>query len=216
MYRNVCATCHSLDQIKYRNLVGVIYTESQAKALANSIKVQDGPDDKGNMFERTGKLTDKLPAPYPNEQFARMSNGGALPPDLSLIVKARPNAENYIFSLLTGYKDAPHGITLRQGNYFNPYMNGASIAMPPPLSEDQVEYEDGTPASVAQMAKDVTTFLAWASEPESNDRKQWGLKWLGIFTLGAIAATYTKRFKWGVLKNRKISYTDRKDFPENH
>jgi len=214
VYRNVCATCHSLDLIKYRNLIGVTHTEAQAKALAVSVKVVDGPNDKGEMFERPGRLADKLPAPYPNEEAARYSNGGALPPDLSLIVKARNGYENYIFALLTGYKPAPHGIVLREGLYYNPYMVGGAISMPPPLADEQVDYEDGTPATVSQMAKDVSTFLSWASEPEHDERKKTGIVECGIIASMLALAIYHKRFRWNVVKTKRISYTNRKDFPE--
>jgi len=215
VYRNVCATCHSLRYIHYRELVGVSHTQEQAKALAQSVMVKDGPNDQGEMFERKGRLADALPAPYPNEEAARYSNGGAYPPDLSLITKARPHFENYLFSLLTGYRDAPHGVNLRSGLYFNPYMPGGNIAMPPPLSDELVDYEDGTPATVSQMAKDVTQFLSWAAEPESDIRKKRGIWELALFgTLGCLAV-YGKRFKWNIYKTQKISYTNRTDFPKS-
>jgi len=209
VYRQVCSTCHSLNLIAYRNLVGETHTEVQAKALAQSVQVQDGPNDKGDMFERPGKLSDKMPSPYPNEEFARMANGGALPPDLSLMGKSRARGEDYIFHLLTGYKDAPHGIQLRQGLYYNPYFPGGAIAMPKPLSDGQVEYEDGTPATESQMAKDVSVFLAWAAEPKLEERKQMAAKFLLVVGLMALGAAHHKRFVWNVWKNRKIEYRER-------
>jgi len=208
VYRNVCATCHSMNLIAYRNLVGVSHTEEQAKALAQSIQVKDGPNDKGEMFERPGKLSDRLPAPYPNEEYARAVNNGAYPPDLSLISKARPGHEDYLFALLTGYKDAPAGVQLRDGLYYNPYFAGGAIGMPKPLNDGQVEYEDGTPATESQMAKDVVTFLAWAAEPRAEERKRSGTKALLALIVMTAMAGYRKRFYWNLIKNRKIEYRD--------
>lgn len=210
VYKQVCATCHSLDRIAYRNLVGVTHTEAEAKELAAEIEVLDGPDDEGEMFERPGKLTDRFPRPYANDEAARFSNNGAIPPDLSLIVKARHGGENYIYSLITGYKDAPHGVSIRSGTYYNPYFPGGTISMAPPLgSNDMVEYDDGTEATISQMAKDVTTFLCWAAEPEHDERKKLGLKTLLILTTIAVPTFYLKKFKWQVVKNRVLSFRNK-------
>jgi ubiquinol-cytochrome c reductase cytochrome c1 subunit len=207
VYRQVCSTCHSMDLICFRNLVGETHTEVQAKALAASYEVKDGPDDEGNYFERPGKLSDAFVSPYETEEQARFINGGALPPDLSCIAKARHGGENYIFALLTGYKDAPEGVTLREGLHYNPYFAGGAIAMAPPLQPDGVEYEDGTVASVPQMAKDVSTFLAWCSEPEHDERKKAGAGLVLSLISTALLAGYYKRFKWSLMKTRRISYT---------
>ena len=160
------------------------------------------------MFERPGKLTDPLPKPYANEEAGRAANGGALPPDLSLMAKARHGGADYIFALLTGYCDAPAGKVMLPGLYYNPYFAGGAIAMPPPLMDGQVEYADGTPATMSQMAKDVSVFLNWAAEPEHDARKKQGVTYL--FTLGLILCVtgYYKRFRWSPLKTRKISYTN--------
>jgi ubiquinol-cytochrome c reductase cytochrome c1 subunit len=208
VYRQVCSTCHSMDLLAFRNLVGETHTEEQAKALAASYEVKDGPDDEGNFFERPAKLSDPLPRPYESEEQARFINGGALPPDLSCIAKARHGGENYIFALLTGYKDPPEGIELREGLHYNPYFAGGAIAMAPPLQPDGVEYEDGTVASVPQMAKDVSTFLAWCSEPEHDARKLQGVKLLTAMVVAGGLAGYYKRFKWSIFKTRRISYTN--------
>lgn len=207
MYQQVCATCHSLERIAYRNLVGVAFTEDEVKAMmADAPDVEDGPNDQGEMFMRPAKLSDYLPSPYKNEEEARMANAGALPPDLSLMVKARHAGEDYLFSLLTGYRDAPEGIQLRKGLYYNPYFPGGAIGMAQQIYDDGVEYEDGTPATASQMAHDVTVFLAWASEPEHDDRKRMGFKWcVGLAMMFAVTGWY-KRFRWSVLKGRKISY----------
>lgn len=208
VYRQVCSTCHSMDLIFFRNLVGFSHTDEQARALAASYEVKDGPNDEGEYFERPGKLSDSFPAPYPNPEYARFANGGALPPDLSCIAKARHSGDDYIFHLLTGYRDAPAGVKLRDGLHYNPYFPGGAISMAPPLADGQVEYEDGTDPTISQMAKDVSTFLAWCSEPEADERKKIGLK--VMFTLGIMACTtgYMKRWKWSTLKSRRISWID--------
>lgn len=204
VYQQVCATCHSLNQIHYRNLVGVAYTEDEAKDMALEVEVMDGPNDEGEMFERPGKLSDKIPEPYPNEEAARFANGGAYPPDLSLITKARHDGQNYVFSLLMGYRDPPEGVHVREGLYYNPYFPGGAIAMPKMLNDEGVEYDDGTPATEAQQAKDVVTFLAWAAEPEADDRKLMGVKWLTALSLVLVTAVYYKRWKWAPLKSRRV------------
>lgn len=204
VYQQVCATCHSLNQIHFRDLVSVAYTEEEAKSMAIDIEVTDGPNDEGEMFERPGRLSDKLPAPYANEEAARFANGGAYPPDLSLITKARHDGQNYVYALLLGYREPPEGVSVREGLYYNPYFTGGAIAMPKMLNDGGVEYDDGTPASEAQQAKDVVTFLAWAAEPEADDRKLMGVKWMAALSLVFITAVYYKRWKWAPLKSRRI------------
>ncbi|XP_031383423.1 cytochrome c1-2, heme protein, mitochondrial-like [Punica granatum] len=204
VYQQVCASCHSMSLISYRDLVGVAYTEDEVKAMAAEIEVVDGPNDEGEMFTRPGKLSDRFPQPYANEQAARFANGGAYPPDLSLITKARHNGQNYVFALLTGYHDPPAGITIRDGLHYNPYFPGGAIAMPKMLIDGAVEYEDGTPATEAQMGKDVVTFLSWAAEPEMEERKLMGFKWIFLMSLALLQAAYFRRLRWSVLKSRKL------------
>jgi len=209
VYRQVCSTCHSLDYIKYRNLVGVTHTLKQAKMLAELAEVQDGPNDKGEMYMRPGQLGDGFKRPYPNEEFARYANNGAMPPDLSLVRKARqPNqrGEDYIFALLTGYRDAPAGINLRQGLYYNPYFPGGAIGMPPPLLDGMLDYEDGTPATSSQLAKDVSTFLTWCAEPEHDRRKKMGCEALFAMVICATLTGYVTRWRWSQLKTRRRSW----------
>lgn len=204
VYKQVCAACHSMQYIHFRDLVGVAYTEDEAKAMAAEEEITDGPNDEGEMFERPGRLSDALPAPYANEQSARYANGGAYPPDLSLICNARPNGQNYVFALLMGYRDPPAGISVREGLYYNPYFPGGAIAMPRMLNDGGVEYDDGTPASASQQAKDVTTFLSWAAAPEQDERKLVGVKALTVIAVMWGFALYQKRLKWAPLKSRRV------------
>lgn len=151
-------------------------------------------------------MADKLPKPYPNDEAARAANGGALPPDLSLITKARPDGQNYVFSLVTGYEEAPAGISLKGNLQYNPYFEGGAIAMARNLYDGVVEYADGTPATASQMAKDVTTFLAWAAEPEMEDRKRIGAKALLLCGTLAGLGLYWKRHRWAHLKSTRMIY----------
>ena len=207
VYREVCAACHSLDRVAWRNLVDVSHTTEEAKEKAAQFEYDDEPDDQGNPRKRPGKLSDYIPGPYPNEEADRAANQGALPPDLSLIVKARHGGPDYVFSLLTGYPDEPpEGVTLPAGANYNPYFPGGSIAMGRVLFDDLVEYEDGTPATTSQMAKDVTTFLHWAAEPELDERKKYGLKAIIILSSLYLLSVWVKKFKWSAIKTRKIVF----------
>lgn len=206
VYKQVCSACHSMEYLAFRNLIGVTHTEAEAKALAEEVEVADGPDENGEMFMRPGKISDYFPKPYPNAEAARAANNGALPPDLSYIVNARHGGEDYVFSLLTGYCDPPAGVTLREGLHYNPYFPGQAIGMAPPIYNEILEFDDGTPATMSQIAKDVCTFLRWAAEPEHDHRKRMGLKMLMISGLLISLLYYMKRHKWSVMKSRKMVY----------
>ncbi len=196
VFKEVCASCHSVKYLRFRDLAGIGLDEETIKAVAAEYTVIDGPDDAGEMFERPAKPFDTFPSPFPNPQAARAANGGALPVDLSLIVKARDGGDDYLYSLLVGYQDPPAGEEGLEGSFYNPYFPGGWIAMPPPLSEDLIEYADGTPATVEQMAADVTQFLAWLAEPELEERKQLGLKFM-LFVLVMTGIFYAyKRKVW--------------------
>ena len=179
VYQEVCSSCHSMQYLSYRNLGepgGPEFTEVEVKAIAANIEIEDGPDSQGEMFIRPGRPSDKFKSPYPNVNASTAANGGAYPPDMSVLVKARPGGSNYIYSVLVGYEDAPNDMVLDDGVYYNKYMIGNKIKMSAPLSEGIIEYSDGTNATVDQMAKDVTTFLSWAAEPELEERHKTGVK----------------------------------------
>jgi len=179
VYTEVCAACHSMKYLSYRNLSekgGPEFSVAQAKAIAASFEVTDGPNADGEMFQRPGKLSDKFVMPYENVKAAEAANGGAYPPDMSVLVKARGGGVDYIYSLLQGYEEAPSGMILDEGVHYNKYMYGNKIKMSAPLSDGIVEYSDGTNASVEQMSRDVTTFLMWAAEPSLEARHQMGFK----------------------------------------
>ncbi len=186
VYFEVCSACHSNHNLYYRNLKDIGFSEAEIKQLAQKYTVKDGPNAEGEMFDRPALPSDRFVSPYPNEEAARAANNGAYPVDLSLIIKARHDGPNYVFSLLSGYKEAPADIKLMPGLYYNPYFEGGQIAMPPPLTQGQVTFSDNTPATVEQMAKDVVVFLQWAAEPEMEHRKSMGLKvmiFLLVFTV---------------------------------
>jgi ubiquinol-cytochrome c reductase cytochrome c1 subunit len=178
VYSQVCAACHALKLIHYRNLADIGFDKDKVKQVAAAVEVADGPNDQGEMFQRPGRPSDPFKSPFANEQAARVANNGAYPPDLSLIIKSRVGGADYTYALLTGYRDAPAEVQLRQGLHYNEYFAAGNrqIAMPPPLQEDGVQYEDGTKATIEQMAADVSAFLAWAAEPELETRKRLGVK----------------------------------------
>ena len=179
VYKEVCSSCHSMQYLSYRNLGepgGPEFTLEEVKAIAASVEIEDGPDSQGEMFTRPGKPSDKFKSPYPNVEASTVANGGAYPPDMSVLVKARPGGADYMYSVLMGYEEPPAGMKLDDGVYYNKYMIGQKIKMASPLSDGIVEYSDGTEATMDQMAKDVTTFLAWAAEPELEVRHKLGIK----------------------------------------
>jgi len=199
VYTEVCASCHSMKYLSYRNLAekgGPEFSVTQAKAIAASFEVNDGPNDDGEMFTRPGKLSDKFVMPYDNVKAAQAANGGAYPPDMSVLVKARGGGVDYIYSLLQGYEDPPAGITLDDGVYYNKYMYGNKIKMPNQLSDGLVVYADGTEASVEQMSKDVTTFLMWSAEPHLESRHRMGFKAIVYLIILTILVYFSMKRIW--------------------
>ena len=213
VYKEVCASCHSMRLLTFRNLAdpgGPEFTEDQVKALAASFQVQDGPDESGEMFNRPALPADRFPSPFANEQAARAANGGALPPDLSLMTKAREGwtgtfrqlangigGPEYVYSVLTGYEPEPPELAAEKppGKYYNPYFaNGHWISMPPPLSDGQVTFDDGASNTVENMARDVSAFLAWTAEPKLEQRKALGFQVM-IFLIVFSALVYLAKQK---------------------
>jgi len=223
VYREVCAACHSMEQMYFRNLgqkAGPFYDPKYpnpndnpyVKSLAKDAQINDIDGDTGDVIQRPGTSADKFPAPFPNEAAARASNGGALPPDLSVIIKSRPNGANYVYSLLTGYRNAPAGLTIGTGLHYNPWFpgdltaqwsgdhhkvpKGGAIAMAPPLAAGKVTFDDGSPSTVEQQAKDVTAYLAWASDPKATERKQFGVGAMIYLLLLSIVLWFSYKRVW--------------------
>lgn len=218
VYREVCSACHGLSLVAFRNLEepgGPLFSEEAARQIASEYTVIDGPNADGEMFERPGRLSDRFPSPYPNEEAARAAQGGAYPPDLSLMAKARAahrgfpwfvfdvftqyqeQGPDYIYALLTGYEEPPEGVEVPPGmNYNKSFLAGHLLAMPAPLSDGQVEYTDGAPATLDQYSRDVAAFLMWTAEPKLDERKQMGFKAMLFLLVFAGALYFTKRKLW--------------------
>ncbi|MBO0738199.1 MAG: cytochrome c1 [Alphaproteobacteria bacterium] len=197
VYKEVCSACHPVKHLSFRDLTQIGYSEAQVKAIAATYQVTNAePNDQGQMFQRPGRPSDPIPGPFPNDQAARAANNGALPPDQSLLVKAREGGPDYVYAILTGYKEAPAGFKLLQGMNYNEYFPGHQIRMPQPLSDGAVTFADGTPNTVPQMAHDVVTFLTWAAEPNLEQRHRTGFKVM-LFLIVAVGVFYaTKRKIW--------------------
>ncbi len=197
VYFEVCGACHGLNHLYYRNLIDLGFSEEEIKELASYYSILDGPDSEGELYERPALISDHIVSPYKNDQIAKASNNGAFPPDLSLIIKARHDGANYVFSLLTGYGlEVPEHLKTDSLLFYNPYFEGGNIAMAPPLSEGLVTFLDDTESSVEQMAKDVVIFLQWASEPEMEKRKEMGLKVLLFLFVSAVLFYLSMRSIW--------------------
>jgi len=205
VYKEVCAGCHSMRLLSYRNLQQLGFNEGEVKAIAANYTVVDGPNDDGEMFERSARPSDRFFKPFLNEKAARAANNGAYPPDLSLMVKARPDGANYVYSLLTGYEsedNIPDSVKIGEGMYYNPYFSGNQIAMPLPLTGGEVEYIDGTVATADQMSRDLVNFLQWAAEPEMEQRKGMGIKVIIYMVIFTIFFYIAKKRIWARLKQK--------------
>lgn len=208
VYKQVCAACHSLKYFRFRNLEDLGYNADMVKAFAAEYEVAGEPDDAGDETMRAALPQDAFPNPFPNDNAARASNGGALPPDLSLMVKARHDGANYVYSLLVGYEDAPADREISAGKHYNPYFKGGQISMAPPLGEGVVDYEDGTAATSEQMAKDVVTFLTYVAEPKLVDRHQMGLNVLLFLAVLTIIFYLSMKKLWKEVKTGRNVYKD--------
>lgn len=196
VYTQVCSTCHGLTLVAYRDLAGLGYGKEEIKAYAINYEIQDGPNDQGEMYMRSAAPSDHFVPPFPNEKAARVANNGAYPPDLSLMTKARKGGANYVYAILTGYEDAPENVVMMEGMNYNHYFPGHQIAMPQPLYGGDVEYSDGTEATLEQEAKDVAAFLAWTAEPEMEARKSLGIKVLIFLAVLFVMAVAVKKAVW--------------------
>lgn len=194
VYREICSGCHGLKYVAFRNLADLGYSADEIKAFASEALIVDGPNEDGEMFEREGRPSDHFPSPFPNDKAAAAANGGAVPPDLSLMVKARFGGADYVVALLTGYEDPPGDFQLLEGLNYNAYFPGHQIAMVPPIDDDAVEYADGTEATREQIATDVASFLAWTAEPELERRKRSGVMFL-LFLVFATGIAYAAKKK---------------------
>ena len=208
VYKEVCSACHSLNRIAFRNFAELGFTVPEVKALAKGYDVPSIDDKTGEVSTRKALPSDFFPPPYPNEIAARAANNNALPPDFSLLAKAREGGAHYIHSLITGYRTAPAGWTVPDGLYYNPYFRSLNIAMPPPLSADQISYADGTKATLDQEARDVASFMMWAAEPKLEARHRTGLGVI-IFLLILTALSYmTYSRVWADVKGKKTAVPD--------
>ena len=197
VYQEVCSGCHSVQHLSYRNLSekgGPEFSIEEAKAFASQFEIEDGPNSEGEMFLRSAKLSDKFVKPYSNIEASTAANGGAYPPDMSVLAKARVGGADYIYSLLLGYEEPPMSYELDDGVYYNKYMLGNKIKMSEPISDDIVEYLDGTAATKEQIAKDVTSFLVWASEPHLESQHRMGFKVI-IYLIILITLVYMSKQK---------------------
>jgi ubiquinol-cytochrome c reductase cytochrome b/c1 subunit len=225
IYREVCANCHGLSMIAFRNLAdpgGPEFSVAQAQSVAAEYKIKDGPNDQGEMFDRPGRLADYFPPPFPNEQMARLSNGGVLPPDMSVLAKARTyergfprfvvdmftqyqeQGVDYIAALLKGYEKPPAGMQMAPGMQYNMYFPGHGIGMPPPISDGQVTFDDGSPATLDQYSRDISAFLMWTAEPHMEDRKRIGFQVMAFLLVFASLLYFTKKRVWADVKAGRV------------
>jgi cytochrome c1 len=209
VYKEVCASCHSMRLLSYRNLGepgGPEFSPKAVEVLASQVQVTDGPNEKGEMFQRPAQPSDRFRSPFANDQLARAANNGALPPDLSVMAKARPGGPDYIYALLTGYRPAPEGFQLAPGMYYNAAFPGHQIAMPTPLSDSVIAYTDGTKPTVDNYARDVSAYLMWAAEPKLEERHKTGARVMIFLIVFAVIMYLAKRAVWARLKHRNAPH----------
>ena len=209
VYKEVCASCHSMRLLSYRNLGepgGPAFSPKAVEILAAQAQVSDGPNEKGEMFQRPARPSDRFRSPFANDQLARVANNGALPPDLSVIAKARPGGSDYLYALLTGYRETPSGFELAQGMYYNEAFPGHQIAMPPPLSDGVISYTDGTEPTLDNYARDVSAYLMWAAEPKLEERHRTGARVMIFLIVFVVIMYLAKRSVWARLHRRDASH----------
>jgi cytochrome c1 len=205
VYKEVCSNCHSMRLLSYRNLGepgGPEFSPKAVEVLASQVQVTDGPNETGEMFQRPARPSDRFRSPFANDQLARLANNGALPPDLSVIAKARKGGPDYIYALLTGYREPPPGFEVAQGMHYNAAFPGHQIAMPQPLRDGVISYTDGTKPTLDNYARDVSAYLMWAAEPRLEERHKTGT-WVMIFLIVFVVIMYlAKRGVWAGLHHR--------------
>jgi len=209
VYKEVCASCHSMRLLSYRNLGepgGPEFSPKAVEVLASQVQVSDGPNEKGEMFQRPAQPSDRFRSPFANDQLARLANNGALPPDLSVMAKARPGGSDYIYALLTGYHPAPQGFELAQGMHYNEAFPGHQIAMPSPLSDGVIAYTDGTKPTVDNYARDVSAYLMWAAEPKLEERHKTGARVMIFLIVFVVIMYLAKRTVWARLKHSNATH----------
>ena len=209
VYKEVCATCHSMRLLSYRNLGepgGPEFSPKAVEVLASQVQVTDGPNEKGEMFQRPARPSDRFRSPFANDQLARVANNGALPPDLSVIAKARPGGPDYLYALLTGYRTAPPGFEVAQGMHYNEAFPGHQIAMPPPLSDGVIGYTDGTKPTVDDYARDVSAYLMWAAEPKLEERHKTGARVMIFLIVFVVIMYLAKRTVWARVHHRDTTH----------
>jgi cytochrome c1 len=210
VYKNVCSNCHSMRLLSYRNLGepgGPEFSPKAVETIASQVQITDGPNEKGEMFQRPGRPSDRFRSPFANEQQARAANNGALPPDLSVMAKARPGGPDYIYALLTGYREPPADFQLAQGMHYNAAFPGHQIAMPPILQDGAVKYTDGTKPTLDNYARDVAAFLMWTAEPKLEERYKVGARVIIFLLVLAIIMYLAKRSVWARLHHRDAQHT---------
>lgn len=205
VYKEVCSACHSLHLVAFRDIGDLGYTEGQVKAFAKGFQVPSVNPDTGEPATRDGLPSDYFPSPYANETAARAANNNALPPDLSLITKAREGGKDYVYSLLTGFQNPPANLPAElkpgTGLHYNPYFANLNLAMAPPLTKGQVTFADGSPNDVKSMAADVTAFLVWTAEPKLVKRVQVGYAAFLFLLIFSVLAYLSYRNIWADKKH---------------
>jgi cytochrome c1 len=209
VYKEVCSNCHSMRLLSYRNLGepgGPEFSPKAVEVLAGQVQVTDGPNEKGEMFQRPARPSDRFRSPFANDQLARNANSGALPPDLSVIAKAREGGPDYIYALLTGYRQPPAGFEVAQGMHYNAAFSGHQVAMPPPLSDGVIAYTDGTKPTLDNYARDVSAYLMWAAEPKLEERHQTGARVMIFLIVFLVIMYLAKRTVWTRLHHRDATH----------
>lgn len=204
VYKEVCASCHAMKFLHFRNLGepgGPEFSKAAVEALAAEADIQDGPNDDGEMFSRSGRPSDKFPSPFANAQEARSANNGAYPPDLSVMAKARQGGADYLYALMIGYTEVPADMEIGEGMSYNKVFPGHQIAMSQPISDEQVDYTDGTEPTLKNYAKDVSAFLMWAAEPKLEERHRLGFRFMIYLALLAALLYIAKRRVWSKLEH---------------